>query len=1257
MNACTIIAWNYLAHARVLARSFRAHHPGGTFSVLLLDDPASEFAGAGEDFSVVRPQEIMEPQEFQRQSLIYDVTELATAVKPWLLRHLLKEGRSEVVFFDPDVEIFAPLDDISELARRHSIVLTPHDVSPMARDTANPSEMQVLQSGAYNLGFIALGRETGSFLDWWSERLRRNCIAAPEQGLFVDQRWVDLVPGYFDHHILKDPGCNVAYWNLSNRSVVWNGAEYRVNGKPLRFFHFSGFSPERPHLLSRHAMPSPRILLSEHPAVKRLCDAYAEELFDQGHRSVSQKPYGLGTLANGLRIDRRMRFIYRSALLRFEQGVGPEPPAPNGDPGALLDWLNEPVIRSSFGTVSRYLHAIYSERPDVKAAFPDLSREDGRRYLRWVRDRGVEEERIPEALRPSFDDGSPPTDRVRAAGPLRPGVNVAGYFRAELGVGEAARQLVGALKEIDLPYATVTLDDTLSRQDHPFSEQGGETPYDFNIVCVNADMLPGCAKKLGPEFFDGRYTIGVWHWEVSPFPREWHGAFAHVDEIWVASEYTASCLAPVSPKPVRVIPPPVTLPSFQGAKRAELGLPERFLFLFLYDFMSVVERKNPLAVVEAFRRAFAPAEGPLLVLKSINGNRNIEAYERVRLSAQEHPDVLVLDRYFSRESTLELLASCDCYVSLHRAEGFGLTMAEAMVLGKPVIATGFSGNLTFMTDENSYLVPYRMEPIGSGSAPYPPGGEWAQPDVDDAARLMRRVYEFREEAVEKGRRARKDLLERHSTRVRAELIARRLAEIREERARKPFAPQAVEPAAPEPETRAIESPSGPAVVVVEATMPESAAPPQPVEAGPEAPSAHHRVYFRSMEFPGDPWEETRRFRPILPAARSAVVRLLRPYTESLRAVHAAILEETLELGQRIESWERFEREGMPSFRQEMAERQASVLLEVRELEKRIAMLEREGIPALWSAIQEGLKRLSERAGVQAELFSKRMESLEAEAARGLGRHGSIERYLAKLVNDVSGFQDAARAHLASLTTSVTVGEQALERLSRELHALPYTSEPLRMKDEDGRECIGYDSGQAGPLDTFQDPFHGSMEFMKERLRVYVGMVRDRKPVVDLGCGRGEFLDLLAEAGIEAEGVDADPRMVEHARKNGHRVVLSDAARYLEAQRDGSLGCVFSAHFIEHLPFDSLLSVLRLSRSKLAPGGLFIAETVNPHSIAAMKNFWIDLTHQKPIFPEVAVSLCRSAAFRSARVFFPRGSGVLADDLWAQGEYAVLAAVW
>ncbi|HEX9726164.1 MAG TPA: methyltransferase domain-containing protein [Vicinamibacteria bacterium] len=1246
MNACTIIAGNYLAYARVLAESFRSHHPQGCFSVLLLDDAGCELPADREAFHLVRPQDIMDPQEFNRLSLIYDVTELATAVKPWLMRHLLKDGQPEVVFFDPDIQIFSPLDDIADLARRHSIVLTPHDIEPMPRDRSNPSEIQVLQSGAYNLGFIAVGSGAASFLDWWTERLRRHCVSAPEQGLFVDQRWIDFVPGYFDHFILKDPGCNVAYWNLSNRNLIWNGFRYLVNGEELRFFHFSGFDPERPHLLSRHSLPSPRVLLSEHPALRRVCQAYAKELLAHGHRSLSQQPYGLGALQNGLRIDRRMRWIYREALLAFEQRRGEEPPAANGDPDALVRWFNEPVVRSPGASVSRYLHSVYSERVDLQLAFPDLSGKDGERYLSWVRETGVNEVRIPGAFLPlsapsarsARSEVTPcasakaPSDRL-----LLPGVNVVGYFRAELGVGEAARQLVAALEQVGVPYATVTLEDTASRQEHPFENGDADTPYDINIICVNADMLPSCAKKLGREFFDRRYTIGLWHWEVSTFPKEWHGSFAHLDEIWVASAYTAAALSPVSPKPVHVIPPPVTPPLSSNSMRAELGLPEGFLFLFIYDFMSVFLRKNPLALIEAFGRAFAPGEGPVLVLKSINGESRIEDFEQVKVSAAEHPDVLVLDRYFSRESMIGLISSCDCYVSLHRAEGFGLTMAEAMVTGRPVIATGFSGNLMFMNEENAYLVRHEVVPIPEGCAPYPAGGEWAEPDIEDAARLMRHVYEHPEEALEKGRRARKDLLDRDRPSVRAELIGRRLLEIRQ--ARTALERSEAEEAAPEP---AATEPAAP--------QPRAS---QPAELEPSGPSTHDRAYFRSMEFPGNPWETTIRFRPLLPLARSLLFRLLRPHTASLAAFHRAILEESLELGQRIDG---IVREAIPALQKEVSERDGATLAVVRELEQRVDALEREMIPAILDEAGEERKR----AGDRLASMKKRVGLIEEKMGRAFGRHGDIERHLVKLVSNVSEFQDAAKAHLASLTASVSAGEQTLERLSRELYALPHTAEPMRVRAADGRECIGYDGneGSSTPVDvypSFEDSFRGPQAFIKDRLHVYLDMVRDKQPVVDIGCGRGEFLDLLAESGLRGVGVDVNPGMVERCRRRGHEVELADAADYLAARADGSIGCIFSAHLIEHLPFESLLAIIRLSRSKLSRNGLFIAETVNPHSIAAMKNFWVDLTHQKPIFPEVAVTLCRLLAFKSARIFFPRGNGNLEEDLWQQGEYAVVAS--
>ena len=215
--------------------------------------------------------------------------------------------------------------------------------------------------------------------------------------------------------------------------------------------------------------------------------------------------------------------------------------------------------------------------------------------------------------------------------------------------------------------------------------------------------------------------------------------------------------------------------------RESLGLPPGFLFLFTFDFFSFLERKNPLAVVESFRRAFDPGEGPLLLLKTINGDKCVSNLERVRAAAADRPDIRIIDGYFTAEQKNALIRLSDCYVSLHRAEGLGLTLAEAMALERPVIATGYSGNLEFMTPENSYLVDYDAGSVPPGCDPYPAGSRWANPRVDHAAALMRRVFENRPEALQKAARGRRDIETTFNVKVAAEALTRRLAAIRTRR--------------------------------------------------------------------------------------------------------------------------------------------------------------------------------------------------------------------------------------------------------------------------------------------------------------------------------------------------------------------------------------------------------------------------------------------------------------------------------------------
>jgi glycosyltransferase involved in cell wall biosynthesis len=781
VHGCTIIARNYLAYARVLAESFLDNHPGGTFTVLIIDDIDQPIA-RGERFEVLSVFDIgIDRDEVRRMGMIYGLTEFATAVKPWLLRTLLGRGWDTVAYLDPDIEFFESIDDIFGLARDHGIVLIPHMMEPLSPRITEPVETMVMLAGAYNLGFIALGAGTDDFLDWWCERLRRDCVIAPERARFVDQRWIDLVPGLFRTHIVRDdPSIDVAYWNLQRRSVTWDGGRYLVEGQPLRFFHYSGFDPTKPWLLSKFQGPKPAVLLSDRPDLQRLCLEYRDNVLRSGFAEVTGLPYGWNALPGGMPVNERIRRLYREALVCAEDPDDPrpdeEPPIPF-DPeqhSSFLAWLDSPTYHpvAPGPTISRYFEALWHERPDLRAAFPNPRWDDNDAFRRWIITQGRHEDESPFELVPRPQRPRPSAQAQRPH--LEQGVNVAGYFRTESGVGEHGRRILEGVQAAGIPFATLTLRGMHSRRDHPFEDASLGMPYSMNVVCVNADEVLYFRHDVGPQLFEGRYTAGFWAWELSSFPEMFHQAFTTVDEVWVGSDFVRDAIAAHTEKPVLTVPLPVGIPQLRPNVAVPFG-DDSFRFLFVFDFLSFAERKNPLGLIEAFSRAFRPGEGPTLLIKTINGNRRLEELERLRSLAATRPDIRVVDSYLTLEEREALIATADCYVSLHRAEGFGFTMAEAMAAGVPTIGTAYSGNLAFMNNENSYLVPFAIGTVPADLGPYPAGAEWAEPDLDAAATMMRHVVQSPDEARARAERASADIAERHSTAKMGEFIASRIA--------------------------------------------------------------------------------------------------------------------------------------------------------------------------------------------------------------------------------------------------------------------------------------------------------------------------------------------------------------------------------------------------------------------------------------------------------------------------------------------------
>lgn len=319
-------------------------------------------------------------------------------------------------------------------------------------------------------------------------------------------------------------------------------------------------------------------------------------------------------------------------------------------------------------------------------------------------------------------------------------VTVVGYLSAPTGLGSGARRMLAAMRSagIDAQGADIT---------HQHRQGGWNPPPEVAegpgtlVVHVNGPMLPWALHVLGAKAVRGKRVIGYWAWELPRLPRDWEVGRRFVHEIWTPSRFCAEAMAAPHGPPVVVVPHPLPSPAPAAIDRAGFGLPaDAFVTLCMFDAGSSVARKNPLGAMAAHARAFGDRPDRVLVLKTHGTRAAGPAWQAVAAAAAAHGNVVVLDRDLPPAELWALIAASDVLLSLHRAEGFGFAVAEAMAMGRPVVATGWSGNMDFMRGPGVHAVPFALVPARDPQATYDfPDMSWAEPDLDAAAAALRMI--------------------------------------------------------------------------------------------------------------------------------------------------------------------------------------------------------------------------------------------------------------------------------------------------------------------------------------------------------------------------------------------------------------------------------------------------------------------------------------------------------------------------------------
>ncbi len=410
----SICSNNYFPYARVLFSSLKKHHPEASLFLCLADIPKLEINLNIEGVEVIPATELA-VDNFADFAFRYDIMEFNTALKPFFFSWLIQErGFEEVVYLDPDIEAFAPLNPVfNSFEQGADFAITPHLTSP-AEFADFPDDIGIMKAGIYNLGFIAMNNSQAaqSFLAWWQRRLRYQCINQQDQGIFVDQKFVDLLPAFHENvAILRDHTLNVAYWNIEQRSLTQQDDQWFVDGQPLVFFHFSGANPSQPERLSKH---TERLQERLAPALKNILDHYLAQL-NKFQDESSLVSYAYGKFDNGVAIADLMRRCYRDrfALTSAQSNPSLESPDPFK---TFYQELNKPtdfISHLAPWRITKLMHYCWQQQAELQHKFDLDKLQDRLNYTLWFVKNASQYKIDDYFLTPILDTANPDTKKYQ----------------------------------------------------------------------------------------------------------------------------------------------------------------------------------------------------------------------------------------------------------------------------------------------------------------------------------------------------------------------------------------------------------------------------------------------------------------------------------------------------------------------------------------------------------------------------------------------------------------------------------------------------------------------------------------------------------------------------------------------------------------------------------------------------------------------------------------------------------------------------